>query len=425
MSNMNGLACPPNPPVLKSDTFILYKDNNWNSTPMPFTYTDYSSEERQFISGGSMQDAATWVAYNLPVGTVVTLMDNAVSKADGKLVGDLSGAGRCVDLVGTGQTEGFSLIDCNMNDCVSAFFWRNVDLDLGAVVLFEGANFSGNRSILFFSEWPSYTLTSIQGWYLDDKVSSIRWDQLHDRQQVYFYNNTDGSGSSYNNVKGWGSFTEISDLGTVGFNDAMSSFKWVGLAPVKEIIDPINMDLTFSVDDTQSLSQTTTFTNQGSVQQAFVASFSDSQSQTLTVSSTETVVTGFEVNYTESWKVSEKVGDVGAEEGGSLSLKLTQTYTNSQTQTTSQTTTVQLSFSENITAPPNCVTNATLIAKLGTIEPTTYTTTAHRWYDQPVTGSVQDSTNNNWWKRDETITGQISGGLAGQTDVQVTTSPLS
>lgn len=425
MSNMNGLACPPNPPSLPSWTFKLFKDNNWQSSSMSFSTKDYTAQDRQSISGTGMQDAATYVAYNLPVGTVVTLMDNMVSLKSGDSVGNLSGAGRCVDLVGTGKTEGLSLIDCNMNDCVSCFFWRNVDMNLGAVVLFENVNYGGNRSILFLSEWPSYSLISIAGWYLDDKLSSINWSNLADRQQVYFYDNTDGSGSSYTNVKGWGSFKEISDLGQVGFNDRMSAFQWTGLAPVKEVIEPVNMNLTFSAGDSESLSQTTDYTNQSSVSQTFVASFSDSQSQTLTVTSTETVVTGFELTYTESWKISESAGDVGAEEGGSLSLKLSQSYTNSQSTTKSQTTTVELAFSEDVTAAANCVTHATLIAKLGTVEPTSYTTIAHRWYDQPVTGAVQDSSNNNWWKRDETITGQVSGGLAGQTQVDVTTSSLT
>ena len=398
MSNMNDLSCPPNPPVLKSGTFTLYRDGSWQSASVSFSINDYTAAARQIISGGSMQDAATWVAFNLPVGIVVTLMDNVTSNPADDLVGNLAGAGRCVDLVGTGKTEGINLGDCNMNDCVSCFFWRNVDLDLGAIVLFEDANFKGNRSILFFSEWPSYTIISIKGWYLDDKVSAIKWDNLHDRQQVSLYDNVDGSGISYANVKGWGSSKEISDLKTVGFGDRMSSFKWIGLAPVKEIIDPIVMDLTFAAGDTQSLSQTTDYTNDTSIQQTFQASFSDSESQTLTVSSTETVVTGFEVSYTQTWKVSEKVGDTGAEQGGSLSLKLNQTYTNSQQTTKSQTSTIQLSFSENVTAQPNCVTHATLVATLGTVQPTTYTTTAHRWYDQPVTNGVQDPQNNNWWK---------------------------
>ena len=136
-------------------------------------------------------------------------------------------------------------------------------------------------------------------------------------------------------------------------------------------------------------------------------------------------MTGFEVSYTQTWKVSEKVGDTGAEEGGSLSLKLNQTYTNSQQTTKSQTSTIQLSFSENVTAQPNCVTHATLVATLGTVQPTTYTATAHRWYDQPVTNGVQDPQNNNWWKRDETITGQVSGGLAGKTELQTSSTSLT
>jgi hypothetical protein len=387
---MNGLGCPPNVPQQRGGTFTLYRDNNWRSEAATYAIADYPSSERQSISGTSMQDQATWVAYNLPVGVVVTLMDNVTQLGNGQLVGDLSGAGRCVDLVGTGRTEGLSLLDCNMNDCISCFFWRNVDLDLGAVVLYEDIDYGGSRSILFLSEWPANQTSSIADWYLQDRLSSIRWDKLNDRQQVWFYNNVDGTGGSYTNTKGWGTFKEIADLRTVGFNDVMSAFKWQGLVPKKEIIEPFTLNLTFAVGDQQSISQTTDYRNAGSVQQSFVASFTDSEAQTLTVSTTETVVTGFEFSYT-----------------------------------TSQTKTVQLSFTENVTAVPNAVTHATLVAKLGAVQPTTYTTTAHRWYDQPVTGAVQDPQNNNWWKRDEKISGQISGGLAGSTDVAVSATPLN
>src|ERR1700726_978701 len=110
------------------------------------------------------------------------------------------------------------------------------------------------------------------------------------------------------------------------------------------------MNLTFAVSDQQSLSQTTDYTNSTSASQSFTASFSDTESQTLTVTSTDTVVTGFELSYTEAWKVSEKVGDTGAESGGSLTLKLSQQYTHTQSTSTAQTKTVALAFSENVTA---------------------------------------------------------------------------
>ena len=77
-----------------------------------------------------MQDKATWVAFNLPAGVVMTLVDHYVSGGPNGF-GDLKDAGKVVDLIGTGKTEAVDLSRCNMNDCVSAFFWRNVDLEPG------------------------------------------------------------------------------------------------------------------------------------------------------------------------------------------------------------------------------------------------------------------------------------------------------
>jgi hypothetical protein len=70
----------------------------------------------------SLFDRATFAAFNLPVGTVMTLMDNVKPVPAGKPVADLSGCGHCVDLVGTGKTEAVDLEVINMNDSVSAFF---------------------------------------------------------------------------------------------------------------------------------------------------------------------------------------------------------------------------------------------------------------------------------------------------------------
>lgn len=142
-----------------------------------------------------MQDAATWVAFNLPVGVVMTLIDNNTPVESGHLVWELRNCGRCIDLVGTGQTEAVDLTQCNMNDCVSSFFWRKVDLAQGAIELFDDVNFQGNRSTLFLGEWPMGTAVSLENWWLRGRVSSVRWHMLDDRQTVALFSNTDGTGA--------------------------------------------------------------------------------------------------------------------------------------------------------------------------------------------------------------------------------------
>jgi hypothetical protein len=61
----------------------------------------------------------------------MTLMDNVQPVPATGTVADLSGCGPCIDLIGTGKTEAVDLGAVNMNDGISSFFWRTVDLNLG------------------------------------------------------------------------------------------------------------------------------------------------------------------------------------------------------------------------------------------------------------------------------------------------------
>jgi hypothetical protein len=422
MQQITGLVCPtPPPPALSSGEVVLFKDSNWSSEKLALTLNNYRSGVRQSIAGTSLQDQATYVSFNLPAGTVVTLMDDFNALPPGQLAPNLANCGRCVDLVGTGQTEGISLIDANMNDCVSAFFWRIVDLDLGAMVLFEDSNYSGNRTAVFLAEWPAFQVNSIKDWYLADRVSSVNWSTINDRQMVSLFNNSDGTGISYGNINGWGAVKQIPNLSTVSFNDVMSSFSWTPLAPVKEIIQPFTMNLTFGPTGSTGLSTTESGTNSSPVAQQITVQFNQQDAQTLTVASTETITIGVSLTYTESWKVSVPPEEMG----GSLSLQLSQSYTNSQTNTASSTTTISLNLSQTVTVGPSCNYLVTWNVQMGQLPETTYQTTATRWYNQPVTGGIQDPANNNWWKRVETVTGTVAGGLACSSVLDVTETALS
>jgi hypothetical protein len=101
----------------------LYKDNSWSSESYTFNVNDYVKDHRQSISGSSMHDRATWLAFNLPAGTVVTMMTHYVAAADGNVY-NLKNCGPVVDLVGTGQTDGVDLTKIGMNDCISAWYWH-------------------------------------------------------------------------------------------------------------------------------------------------------------------------------------------------------------------------------------------------------------------------------------------------------------
>ena len=77
-----------------------------------------------------------------------------------------------------------------------------------------------------------------------------------------------------------------------------------------------------------------------------------------------------------------------------------------------------------VNIPPRCNWTASLTAQIGKMPPTAYNTTAERWYDQPVTGAVQDPANNNWYKRTEQVTGVVSGGLVATYFSDINTTPI-
>ena len=405
-------------PQLASGSVSLFQDNNWNSQRLDLNINDYVPNQRQTIPN-FMTDQATYIAFNLPIGTVMTLMDNIVPVPSGGNVADLSGCGRSVDLVGTGKTEAVDLMADNENDCISSFFWRTVDLDIGAIELFGDINFGGNRSTIFLSEWNSGTIYSITTWWLQDQISSIRWRTLNDRQTAVMFDNQDGTGNQYNNIKGWGSTKEISNLADINFNDAISAFRWDSIVPVKEIIAPFNI-IASSGTGSSGLSSVVNGTNNSSVEQPVTVSIDNETAQTVTLETMDQTVTGFTYTVT----AEESVGIDGDGEKTTWSVGLNFTYTQSTTKTTSETQTIALNISQTINAPPMTNYTATLLVSIGQLPATVYTTNAQRWYTYPVAGSQQDPANNNWYKRIEPVTVTMSGSLASNATVNINATPL-
>ena len=234
MSAISKLPTTATPsPALPSGAVKLYPNGNWTDPTFNTILTAMSPAGlRQSIAHTALQDAVSWVAFNLPVGQVMTLMENFTPLAPGASVGDLSNCGRCIDLVGTGQTESVDLSRVNMNDCMSGFFWRNVDLSQGALELFDDANFGGNRNVIFLSEWPISATISIANWWLNDRVTSLRWDTVPAGKVIVLGENADGSGRHYAAVAGGAAGqSEIADMGSKQFNDAITSFKWEPYQP--------------------------------------------------------------------------------------------------------------------------------------------------------------------------------------------------
>lgn len=402
------------PPDLPLNTVRLYKDNNWNSTVWEFKLTDYRAEARHIVPA-RLYDEATYISFNLPVGTVVTMTDDVADVTQGANFADLSDCGRIIDLVGIGAKQGIDLVAYGMNDCISMFFWRQVDLNIGAVELFEHVNFGGIRNVLFLSEWSQSQVHSIAKWWMQDKTSSVRWTTLQDRQMVSLHNNYDGTGGTYDGISGWGDIRQIASLVDVRFNDMVSSFSWRGLRPVKEIVAPFAIKATGG--NLTSFSTQEKGVNSSTQVQPLTVSYTNTEANTITVTTTDTFTEG--IKFTVSEKSSAKIGDIGEEFSWSVETSFQYAHTDQTTKSLTQT--VALTVSHTLQMPPNTQCVAELVVQFGKIPLTTYTTTAERWYDQPISGGVPDG---NLFKRTEKVSLQVSAGLAADTTISIKSTPL-
>ena len=319
--------------------------------------------------------------------------------------------GRTFDLVGTGKAESASFITGKINDAIASFFWREVDLVAGVVEMFDDLDYTGIRQALYLSEWPSDTFINIDKWHMNDRMTSIKWESLFDKQTAHFYADPNGGGAAFNQVISWGSTKGQTDLRKFGFDDTVSCFDWSPLIPKLEEIAPFNINTTKTADQTVGESvEDANHTDQPgkitlSVEQKVVA--------TLTTTTTESHVVGI------TTKIEPPIG-IG------FSVELSYQYKKENTKSATDTHESTAGISREITTQAQGLTKASLIASIGSIPTTAVTTTATRWYDVPVNGGVLDPTHNNWYKREnETVNIVLAGGIGLAANVVVTFDPYT
>ncbi|MBK9757168.1 MAG: ETX/MTX2 family pore-forming toxin [Nannocystis sp.] len=388
---------------------VFYLDNSWSSTSLTIRTANYTSGSLHSISGTSVRGGTTWVAFNLPVGIVLTLAQ--YPNRTSNIVGDLGGLGAVVDLIGTGRTEAVDLDKVKLNDEITAFFWRPVDLTVGVIELFSEPSYAGWRTAIFLSEWGQGVPVSLGTWFMKDRVRSARWLTLSETQSATLFDNVDGTGVSYDNIKGWGSIKSISDLGSVGFANKISSFSWKNIAPVKEIIVVPKVALSSYIQNATGLSTASTGVNNGSLDQKQIIAFTKSEAETVTVEVANTVSVGSEI--TASYSVN------GLFASASLSVTLSFNYTTSTTKTTSWTKSSDISISHefNVKARSSFTCELTQVMAILPVG-TRVTTTATRWYNVELPGTTMDPLNANLYKREETLYIDLSGALACGTDFE-------
>jgi hypothetical protein len=408
------------PEQLPTETVVLYPDAAWTGESLIIKTKNFAPRQRHSFSGGHMQDKGTWVAFNLPAGVVMTLVDHYVSAGPSGF-GDLKDAGRVVDLIGTGKTEAVDLTRCNMNDCISAFFWRQVDLSLGAIELYEDVDFKGNRTVLFPAEWSSGKVISLAGWHINDKLSSARWNTLKDTQSASLFDHADESGRSYANISGYRETREIKNFKDVGFNDCASAFKFVSLAPEHEEIAKFDIALTDADVGTDAFVGKSSGTNKSSIATPQTITINETDAETLTVSVSDAHTAGSKLGISYTYKQGVAAG-LG-EGSFTVSTELSYSYTHNATTSKSATKTRSLSVSQTFSAPPFSAYTGELIVRMGKLTPRPFSTTAKRWYSEPLPNTVLDE-KRKLYMREEKITGTIEGRLACKSHMEVESREL-
>ncbi|MDI1475622.1 hypothetical protein [Polyangium sp. y55x31] len=377
-----------------NNTIILYKDDNTNIELEKIDLTQYTLGYVHALQ--ESKDEATYVRYNLPKGCVVTLFDNHAT-LDWP---NLKGAGRVLDLIGDGQEHAVNLKSCDLNDCASAFLWRNVDLDMGYVCLYEGAEFTGNYTTLFMSEWELDTVHNIDGWHIEDELSSIKWQGMLDTFTVELYENSDGGGRRYTNIaRGAG---EVRSLDDVGFNDCASAFKIIRLRPVKEEIKEVIVENYVPTNQSRKVVYELKGTNAGStpIKPAIGVKVSVIETAEVTVTDTHSSGGAVEAGYTHS--------KVGSDNNAlDLTFGFTYNYEHSESSTDSLEKEVVLATTIDYEVPPYSTYIIQWYATSGTVD-VTVNTTATRWYTQPLAGTEPDG---EYYRRNETLTLSFKGVL--------------
>ncbi len=394
--------------TVASSTFVIYKDNSTKSPSGTFKLSDYRPKEVQSISGTFLNDQATLVVCNLPKGVVLTLMEHLVNPG----CPSLKGAGRTYDIIGTGGEQTVKLFELGLNDAVSAFFWRSVDLKKGTVTFFEHNNYTGVRQTIFLSEWDLGASHNLDGWFSHDRASGVKWTDVPYNTYVNLFEHVGAGGRKFANIKaGSGQF----DLASAGFNDMLSSFYINRLKPKEEqILDVVITDVAMTERSDSSLKSTGSV-NGSNTSATINCSYTNQVIESTEISVTDSHSVGGAIEYTYEWQQPV---------GGSWALKISfnYNYSRSETKTANKQKSIALSVGESYTVPPNSAWKFDWLATSGQAN-LTYTTNVKRWYEEQVPHSEMDQAKNLYLVVEQ-LTGTFKGSMHLDTRSSFTTTPL-
>lgn len=422
----------PYPGELASGSVALYPDNNWEGDPYIIHTSAYTEKVQASLAGTPLQDRATYVAFNLPVGTVMTLLQSVTAPVPGQPY-NFAEAGVCVDLIGDGRIQTVDLPQINANDCISGFIWRRVNQEAGIFQLFDGDDWSGSGNTFFLSEWPANTIHSLSAWNICDNAGSIYFGGLG-LGAVTLYDGTQGDGQSAQ-FGGWLTGAGPNDTGANlverGFGDREASWQWSPLPPVYQVVEPFTINSTVSIDESLSVMLNSSGSNTGDSTVTQTAKFTYTISQEATVTVTQTSIetytqtTGF--TFGQSFGVANVASTMYAV---TLNFGFSEQFSDTISETDTLTETLASELSQVVSVPANSDWKASLILQYAKVPPTSFTTTGRYYYEQQVPGSVPDPVMaaqlgyEMLYALTATLSGYVEASLSLNARSSVTTTPM-
>jgi hypothetical protein len=398
------------------NTVILYEHADYTGKQYVINLGTFVPNAVHSFSGHDLQDKASAVRWRLPPGRVVTLLEHFSRPT----LPDLSGVGRTFDLIGDGAAREIHLGNADINDCLSAFFWRDVDLSRGYITFYKDSDFRNIRQTVFLAEWAPNKAHSISNWAMQDRMTSVRWVNLDPRVVIGLYDTTSAGGAAYTNITRRDGSVEgsISSLSVHGMQDKVSSFKIMELLPVIEEIKSIELDRR------NFPRQSVTIDAKGSVTGTQIAStYTANVAQSWIESSSVTLEQSHRVGGSASYQYSSGSGNFGKH---TFKFTVSYDYTKTRSDTASKSEELKITHQETYPIPPNHNWQFKLILRYDQID-TDFTTEAIRWYSQRLSDTVEDTTKSpgkTLYRRVEVVKGRLTGSFCFDTQSSFVTNPL-
>jgi hypothetical protein len=415
------VGAPYTGPQLASGTVMLFKDGAWSSNAVAVNTSSYVSNVLTGLPSNA-RGCATWLAFNLPLGVVVTLTSNFAAASAGQPV-NFAGADVCVDLIGNGQVQTVDLGLVGANDKISAFIWRQVDLKAGVFQLFADTGCSGIGNTFFLSEWPLDATFSLNGWCMADQASSAYVGGLG-VGIVTLAENPDGTGRRCV-FNAWlaglsGPNGKSIDLGERGFMDCLSAWNWTPQLPVHQ--DVVIKGRKVSMDTAKGATLSQKGRNSGTQTVTQTANFSYSQTQSCTVSLSTTST----YTYTESASFSMNYGEASGEVG----FEASQEFQTSMGKETTNSETITLTVQQDFDVEAGYDWDAQIQLHYGSFPATRFNASGTYYYEIQVPNSVPDpamATQLGYpmlYRLNADLTYMISAGFGVQSEATITTTPI-